>query len=198
MKAKKNRLRITYNSPVVLTFAAVCAAALLVNTISGGLANSMLFSVYRTSFSDPLAYVRVFTHVIGHADWEHFSGNMLMILLSGPLLEEKYGGKALILVMLATALITGVIHIALFDNVILLGASGIAFSFILMASAAGAKDGEIPLTLIIAAVIYIGGEIADGISLTDNISNLTHAAGGIVGAVAGMIFMKPSVKKMIK
>ncbi len=193
----KTKLRIKYNSPAVLTFAAICAAVLGINYITKGESNRFLFSVYRTSFSDPLAYVRVFTHVFGHADWEHFSGNMIMLLLAGPLLEEKYGTKSIIAVMAVTAVVTGGLHLLLFRHTALLGASGIAFAFILMASAAGVKEGEIPLTLLIAAVIYIGGEIYSGATSADNISNLTHVAGGIIGCAAGMLFTKPKIRKMM-
>ncbi len=194
----KKKLRITYNAPAVLTFSALAALALIINYITAGEANRFIFSVYRTTWRDPMMYVRVFTHVLGHTDFEHFSGNILMILLSGPLLEEKYGTKSIIAVMVTTAFLTGVLHIALFSNVMLLGSSGIAFAFILMASVAGTKDGEIPLTLLITAAIYIGGEVYSGIFESDNISNLTHIAGGIVGAAAGLLLMKPQVKRMMK
>ena len=50
---------------------------------------SLLFSVYRSSFLNPFTYFRLIGHVFGHADWEHFLGNITLILVVGPLLEEK-------------------------------------------------------------------------------------------------------------
>lgn len=57
---------------------------------------------------------------------------------------------------------------------------------IVMASLAGMRDGYIPITLILVLVLYLGGEVLDGITLKDNVSQLTHIVGGICGAFLGM------------
>ena len=80
--------KIRYNSPVVLTFALLSMAALLLNRLTAGWTNAYLFSVYRSSLADPLFYFRLFGHVLGHANWAHYSGNMVLLLLTGPMLEE--------------------------------------------------------------------------------------------------------------
>ena len=59
------------------------------------------------------------------------------------------------------------------------------FAFILLTSFAGFRSGEIPLTFILVAVVFIGQQVYDGITLQDNISNLSHILGGVVGAVLG-------------
>ena len=109
------------------------------------------------------------------------------ILLLGPMLEEKYGSVRLVAVMAVTALVTGLINNLLFGNVALCGASGIVFAFILLTSFTSFKEGEIPLTFILVAVIYLGQQIVDGITVRDNISNLSHILGGIVGGAAGYV-----------
>ena len=86
------------------------------------------------------------------------------------------------------AFVTGIVHILLF-NTILLGASGVVFAFILLASITGDKEG-IPLTLIIVAIIYIGEQVFQGLTIQDNISQLTHIVGGTVGAFIGLTFRK--------
>ena len=48
------------------------------------------------------------------------------------------------------------------------------------------KNGCIPITLILVLVLYIGGEIVDGVVLRDNVSQLTHIIGGICGALLGL------------
>ena len=92
MKPKINK--ISFNSPVILIFAIICLAAFALNYLTGGYSNRLLFSVYRAPLSDPLTYVRFVGHIFGHADWGHISANMTMLLLTGPLLEEKYGMSA--------------------------------------------------------------------------------------------------------
>jgi Uncharacterized membrane protein (homolog of Drosophila rhomboid) len=117
----------------------------------------------------------------------HLVGNMAYMLLLGPALEEKYGAKNLLAVILITALITGAVHNLLFPRTILLGASGVAFAFILLTSFTEFREGEIPLTVILVAIIYLGQQIWDGLTVQDNVSNLTHVLGGIVGAGAGYL-----------
>lgn len=187
---KKFRIKVTMNSPVILGFTLVCLVSLVLDKMTGGLANKLLFSVYRSSLVNPLTYVRFIGHVIGHADFEHFIGNFMMILVVGPLLEEKYGSKKILEIMLATALVTGIVNFILFPYTQLLGASGIVFAFILLSSMTSLRDGEIPMTLILVAFLYLGQQVYQGIVVSDNVSNLTHVLGGIVGASMGFLINK--------
>lgn len=189
MKAQK----ISYNSPVILTFTFISLAALIVNYLTGGVSNMMFFCVYRDSLLNPLFYLRLFTHVIGHADISHFIGNFTLILIIGPILEEKYGSKTLLILMTLTAFITGLINVIFFTTG-LLGASGIVFMLIILASFTNKESGKIPLTFILVAVIYVGGEIIDALFVSDNISQMAHIIGGICGAAAGHFLGEKKVK----
>ena len=162
----------------------------ILDAITKGGSTVAFFSVYRSSPLNPLAYIRIFGHVLGHAGWNHFLGNMMMILVVGPLLEEKYGSANILFIILATALITGIVHITFFPYVRLLGASGVVFAFILLSSITSFGEGKIPLTFILVALLYIGEQIYDGLFINDNISNLTHIIGGIVGSSLGYIMNK--------
>lgn len=177
--------KISFNSPVILSFGILCFAAMILNFVTRGFANQAFFSVYRSSLLSPLTYVRFFGHVLGHAGWEHFFGNITLILVVGPLLEEKYGSANLLFVILATALATGLVHFIFFPRVGLLGASGVVFALILLSSFTSMKEGEIPLTFLLVAVIYIGQQVYEGLFVQDNVSNLTHILGGVVGAGLG-------------
>ena len=179
------KMKMSFNSPVILSFAFASFMILLFDQVFGGALTRALFSVYRSSFWDPLTYLRFFGHVLGHANWDHLIGNMMMFLVIGPLLEDKYGSMNILMVILSTAFVTGVIHFLLFPKVALLGASGIVFAFILFASMTSLKEGEIPITFILVALFYIGKEVHQGLYTSDNISNLTHIIGGLVGAYLG-------------
>ena len=154
--------------------------------------NQMIFMTYHSSLMSPLTYLRLFTHVFGHDGWQHFIGNMAYILLLGPMLEEKHGPMKIIEVIAVTALVTGVINYVFFWNTALCGASGVVFAFILMASFTSFREGEIPITFILVAVIYLGQQIYDGVVLDDNISNMAHVVGGIVGGILGFSLNKRS------
>ena len=71
-----------------------------------------------------------------------------------------------------------------------MGASGIVFMMILIASMGGGRSGGIPLTLILVALFYLGGEIVTALTAADNISQLSHIIGGICGGVLGYILEK--------
>ena len=118
-EAKMNdckRLRISFNAPVVMTFALICLVAYLLNILTQGVSNHLFFSVYRSSFLNPLTYVRCVGHVFGHSNWEHLTGNLMYVLILGPMLEDKYGSSNMVFIMIATAVITGVINIIFFDS----------------------------------------------------------------------------------
>lgn len=182
--------RIQYNSPVILSFTLISLLALFLNWLTRGFTNSLLFSVYRSSFSNPLTYVRLFGHVFGHANLEHYAGNMMMILLLGPMVEERYGSRMLVIMMAITAFVTGITNMLLFPNAALLGASGLVFLLIVLSSMVGFSDGRIPLTLILVLILYLGQEVVNGIFTKDNISHITHILGGLCGCAFGFLCNK--------
>lgn len=185
MRYKKAVLKIQYNSPVVLSFALISLGVFFLNRLTGGWSNARLFSVYRSPASDLLTYPRFFLHVLGHGSLNHYIQNMMFLLVLGPGLEERYGSRNILWAIVLTAFVSGMIQWLFFPNTMLLGASGIVFMMIVMSSLAGMKSGCIPLTLILVLVLYIGGEVVDGITLRDNVSQLTHIIGGVCGAILG-------------
>ena len=194
-KKPKFTLQLQYNSPVILTFFLLSLGVLFLGQWTGGWTTTHLFCVYRSSLKDPLFYIRLFGHVLGHASWDHFFGNIMMLLVVGPLLEEKYGSANILFVILATALVTGVINFIFFPHVQLLGASGVVFAFILLASLTSIEEEKIPLTFILVALIYIGQQVYDGLFIRDNVSNLTHILGGIVGSSLGYVMNKNKMNR---
>ena len=179
------KLKITFNAPITLGFVMICFIATLLGVISNGRITQTLFMTYHSSLTNPMTYLRFITHIFGHSGWSHFIGNASYLLLLGPMLEEKYGSKVLLEVMCISAVVTGLANYIFFWNVGLCGASGVVFAFIILASFTGFKEGEIPLTFILVAVIFIGQQVYEGIAVQDNISNMAHIVGGIVGSVTG-------------
>lgn len=139
MSGKNRQLSISFNSPVVLIFSLICLISLGLGVLTGGRTTTLFFSVYRSSLSDPLTYVRFIGHVFGHAGWDHLISNLMLLLIVGPMLEEKYGSVNLLFVILITAIVTGVVNFVFFPNVRLLGASGVVFAFILLSSFASMR-----------------------------------------------------------
>ncbi len=183
---KKRRAAILqYNAPTTLTFTLLCLFVLFLDLLTNGNSTLKLFCVYRFELGDVLGYVRLFTHVLGHADFSHLTGNLVLMLVIGPALEERYGSSNMWWAIIVTALVSGIIQCLFFPDVALMGASGIVFMMIIMSSLGGMRGG-IPITLILVFIIYIGGEIYDGLMTSDNISQLTHIVGGVCGAFMGI------------
>ena len=47
------------------------------------------------------------------------------------------------------------------------------------------REEEILITFILVAAIFIGQQVYEGITVQNNISNMAHIVGGIVGAIIG-------------
>lgn len=188
-------MRIRYNSPVILTFSIISLFVLLLDGFTGGRSTTLLFCVYRSSFTDPLTYLRMFLHVLGHGSFSHYMSNIPLLLVVGPPLEEKFGSKSILCAIAITALISGLVQFFFFPGTALLGASGIVFMLIVMLSMTGRHSGSIPLTMILVLALYLGREVYNGITIPDNISQITHIIGGICGAAIGNIFYSRGGKR---
>ncbi len=176
-------MKIKYNAPVILTYTIITICVLV-------LCSRATMVAYFTSpsllaFSTPNFYARLLSYIAGHGDWAHLSGNITIILLVGPLLEEKYGSGKLFEMIVVTAVITGLFNAFFFSNS-LMGGSGIAFMLILLSSFSNIRSGQIPLTFILIALIFIGSEVISILKI-DQISQFSHLAGGGVGAGYGFL-----------
>ncbi|MDR3170889.1 MAG: rhomboid family intramembrane serine protease [Treponema sp.] len=179
-------MRIKYNAPTVLTFTFISTLVLLLsNTLFPALRNSWFVVPGHGGFvpSHLRSWITLFTHVLGHADWAHLISNFSFILLIGPILEEHYGSLPLLIMIVLTALITGVLNVCFFSTA-LLGASGVVFMMILLASFTNISKGEIPLTFILVLVFYLGREIFNAFN-ANRISEFAHIVGGLCGSLFG-------------
>ena len=190
---KRRRLRLSFNAPVVLIFALLSLLALGLSYLPGNW-NARLFSVWRSSLTDFWTYPRFFLHVLGHGNLQHYISNLMLLLVLGPPLESHYGHRTLIEIMAIVALVSGLVQFIFFPGTALLGASGIVFAFIVLASMAGMQQGTIPLTMIFAVLLWIGTEVWNMIALDNNVSELTHIVGGTVGAILGFALARRSGK----
>lgn len=180
------KLRITYNAPVVLTLA---LASFVVLMLPDALRS---WFVSYPKLGDPYgarSYVGLFTHILGHANWQHLVGNLMVLLLIGPILEERHGSLGLLAMVIVCAVVSGFVTLAV--GGMSLGASGVVFMMIILASTANIRGGEIPLTFIAIAVLYLGGELYAAATAHDNIDHIGHLVGGAVGGAFGFLSAKP-------
>ena len=188
-------MRLKYNSPVILTYALLCTVVLILSIFFGQNSSFQhLFVLHNRFDSGSLVdYFTLFSYTLGHADWSHLIGNFSLILVVGPMLEEKYGSQNLLSMMIVTAVFSAVFNL-LFMNNNVLGASGIVFMLILLSSFVGFKDGDIPLTFVLVFALYIGKEVMNSFQV-DNISQFGHIIGGLCGGFFGFFLNKSKIEK---
>ncbi|RLB90085.1 MAG: rhomboid family intramembrane serine protease [Deltaproteobacteria bacterium] len=176
-------MKIKYNAPVILTYTLIAIGVLIF--CSRSILAAYFSSPASLAFTSPEFYLRLVSYIAGHGGWTHLSGNITIILLVGPLLEEKYGSGKLLEMILVTAAITGLFNAFFFSNS-LMGGSGIAFMLILLSSFSNIRSGQIPLTFILVSILFIGNEVISILKI-DQISQFSHLAGGITGAGYGFL-----------
>ncbi|HRO08280.1 MAG TPA: rhomboid family intramembrane serine protease [Saprospiraceae bacterium] len=176
-------LKIKWNAPVILGFALLCTVVYFLDIFMGGYLMPFFTVQPNISLTNPFAIMTLFTHVAGHASLEHLLGNLTFILLLGPIVEEKYGSNKTLQMILVTALITGLASVFIF-KIGLLGASGIVFMLILLVSFTNVKSGEIPITFILVAILFLGKEFINGVQ-SNQIAESAHIIGGICGSIFG-------------
>ena len=75
-RGKTQKLHISYNAPVTLTFSLLAVVILLIDQfLVKNLINSIFTatgkvgSEFAFNWKSPLDYIRLFTHVLGHTNW---------------------------------------------------------------------------------------------------------------------------------
>ncbi len=197
----KKKFHLTYNAPVTLTFAFICLAVFLLDSyvpfFRGRTISTLFMAPGNRGAPEPfdwknlLDYFRMIFHVLGHAGWNHLLGNFSFILLLGPLLEERYGSFMILVMIFVTSLVTGVVNVCFIPSP-LLGASCVAFMFIILSSIVTLDKKEIPLSFILIVLLFIGREIYSSFSasqsgITSSVSVMAHIVGGICGSLFGFL-----------
>lgn len=184
MEINISNIQFDYNSKVIITYFLISLTAWFLNIITRGKSNKLLFEGYRGSIFNPMTYIRMVTHAIGHEDWDHLVSNFLIILLIGPMIEEKYGSINLLIMFLITSIVINLYNI-LFNDYRIKGASGNVYMLIVLSSFSNISEGKIPITLILIGIFYIIGEMKK--TITEGNTKIYHD-GHLIGAVCGLIF----------
>ena len=184
-----SKIQFDYNSKVILSYFFISLIAWFLNTITRGTTNKLFFTSYRSSPFNPLTYIRMFTHTIGHSNWSHLINNFLIILLIGPMLEEKYGSINILIMLLITAFVTALYNI-IFKNYIICGASDNVYMLIMLSSFSNISEGKIPLTIVLIGLFYVTKEIKDSIfEGNKKVSHISHILGAACGLLFGFYFL---------
>jgi len=184
-----------YNAKVTLTMFFISLFVLLIDKLTKGKSTRLFFSTERASLLNPLTYIRFFTHILGHADFNHLSNNYLKILILGPLIEEKYGSFNYLIMILITALVVGILNF-IKGKTWLKGASSISFMLTVLSAFVNINAGKIPITFVLIILFYLIEEVKN-LTKKDHIAHDAHLIGGLCGAVFGFICINEPLVNII-
>ena len=184
-----------YNAKVTLTMFFISLFVLLIDKLTKGKSTRLFFSTERASLLNPLTYIRFFTHILGHADFNHLSNNYLKILILGPLIEEKYGSFNYLIMILITAFVVGIFNF-IKGKTWLKGASSISFMLTVLSAFVNINAGKIPITFVLIILFYLIEEVKN-LTKKDHIAHDAHLIGGLCGAVFGFICINEPLVNII-
>jgi rhomboid protease GluP len=184
-------MQLRYNAPVTFSFALICVLVMLLDqyVFPGFVATYLSAPGADFNPSQPAHYFAVLLYVFGHESWTHLWNNFLFLLLLGPILEEKYTPKPLLMMLFSTALVTGIFNILL-KQPPLVGASSLVFMMIMLVSFARTKAGDVPVSFLLIFVLFLLAELTRGAQNTNPaVSNMAHILGGVCGTIFGFLKM---------
>ncbi len=184
----RDGVRLQYNAPVTLSFALLSLLAIALGELTDGWTTQNLFCFFKSSPDDWLMWPRAVLHVLGNTDLTTCTGNLIVLLVVGPAAEERFGSVKVLFAVLLTAVAGALIMWYLFPKATIMGASGVLFMMMVLASFACARSGEIPITLLLVLVLFLGSEVLRAVTGSAGLQELTHIAGGGVGILLGLLF----------
>ena len=205
-----------WSAPVVTVYAAICLMVMIVYTaLPEDLARGMMtwfrlpshdyleviekskeFLLKDASFDylELRKYLSFLTNAFGHANWGHFNGNLALLILVGMQTEQHYGSLRVFALAIFTALAISIIQF-FFVGVALIGASGVIFLLIALSFFADYDDERIPVESIFLGIYFVGREAIRSFS-GDEVSQLAHLIGLVIGIVYGYLFSNGVAKKI--
>lgn len=194
----RKKLKIKVNAPVTIAMTMLCLLFVVITQqvlkhFSINLVEKTFSAVGNAksavpfNFKNPVHYLRILLHVFGHSNWIHFSCNFSLILILGPILEERYGSPAIIIMSSVAIIVSGLLNACFFTSAIM-GADSIVFMMILLSSYAALTKGEIQIPVVMLFILFICMEffmeISGGIK---DIAKISQLAGGICGSMFGFL-----------
>ena len=172
--------RIEFNAPVTVCYALAAVTATIL-PVQGKLA---IHGPIRLLDGDFL--LSLFTWTLAHGGMTHLLSNFVVILLTGPLLEDRFGSLRMLGVLVTASVLVGLAHCVLDPRGALIGASGTVFCLIMLTAMLAGRSGTIPLTMLLVAALYLGRKLV-GLLANDGISQTTHILGAALGMILGLV-----------
>lgn len=188
-KKFKFNLKISLDAPVTTFFALFSLILFTVDTIflKGKLSLGIFSSPTSASGSLPFSvssatsYLRLILYIFGAASWTSLLVNLLFVLLLGPAMEERYGSVVIGIMMIVSALFSGVLN-ACFCTVSLQGCLPLVFMMIFLNSFMSFSKKKVPLSFVMIFIFFIAYELIEK-SPSQLVGIIICIAGGLCGSL---------------
>jgi rhomboid protease GluP len=147
---------VTFNCPITLAFLVVVFIVQLAFQTNFSDLFHNLFSVSKPfEWANSSSYLSLLLFVFSDdGKWQNISNPLLLIVLIGPIVEERVGPIQLVVAGIATTLITSLLHAILFSSN-LYGPTCLAYMLVFMASYVNVRKGHAPLSFILVLVLVV-------------------------------------------
>ncbi|MCR4953009.1 MAG: rhomboid family intramembrane serine protease [Treponema sp.] len=187
MAKKKNKINFAYDSPVALSFAIITILLFVMNAlvIKGRIdvffyAPTNSGGAFPFNLKDGASYLRLVLYQFGYFDLSFLFADLIIILLLGQILEERYGSVIMGLMMFFSTLFSGVLN-ACFGKEKLCGAASIVIMMVFLNALTSISKKKVSVLSVATIVLVICREI-----FARNggfISVIVSVAGGLCGSL---------------
>lgn len=199
-------------TPKALGFAVLTLAAFFVEIGDAIFGAGRYVEEFAFSTPDAAAggWWRPFTYLFAHADFGHVFGNILVLLIVGPVLEDRIGGRRWVALYLGGGALVVLSHVLLYptSETGVVGASGAVFAILgALAIVAGKTSVPVPLPYVmimfrmpvwIMALIYGAINVAYALSPGSGVAWWGHFGGLALGIAAGAWFVKKAPQMRVE
>ena len=191
-------IKVAYDAPVTLTFVFICVIIFLLNIffVKSG-KNLGLEKIFASPTSQAgvlpfiptvsLSYVRLLLYIFGSSGAGDIASggasvlftNLILIMLLGPAMEERYGSVIIGIMMFVSALFSGVLN-ACFCETSLIGAVPVVSMMIFLNAFMSFSKKKFPLSFAAVMILFVVLQIFDGAGA---IRIIICIAGGLCGSL---------------
>ena len=204
-KKFKLNLKVSYDAPVTLSFVIICAVLFLLNSFlikNGGLGKLLASPTTQAGtlpfiVKQPVSYLRLFLYIFGTGqtagamtgEGSVLITNLILIMLLGPSMEERYGSVIIGIMIFVSALFSGVLN-ACFCTESLVGAVPVVSMMIFLNAFMSFSKKTFPLSFAAVVVLFVFLEIFSGAGA---VKVIICIAGGLCGSLFAFL-TSPKVK----
>ncbi len=184
-------LKVSYDAPVTLTFVIISAIFFLLNTflLKNGELSKLLASPTSVSgalpfiVSQPVSYLRLLFYIFGSNEGAALFTNLILIMLLGPAMEERYGSAIIGIMIFVSALFSGVLN-ACFCTESLVGALPLVSMMIFLNAFMSFSKKKFPLSFVAVIVFFVVLQIFSGNGV---LRIIICIAGGLCGSLFALL-----------